>query len=80
MASLGTLALLDAERLCAVADVAGAMSLEALKGSARPFDERLQAARPHPGQATVAKNLRALLAESEIMESHKHCGKVQDAY
>ena len=51
MASLGTLALLDAERLCRVADVAGAMSLEALKGSSRPFDERLQAARPHPGQA-----------------------------
>jgi histidine ammonia-lyase len=80
MASLGTLALRDAERLCTVADVAGAMSLEALKGSSRPFDERLHAARPHPGQAVVAKNLRALLAESEIMESHKHCGKVQDAY
>ena len=80
MTSLGTLALLDALRLCTVADVAGAMSLEALKGSNRPFDERLQAARPHPGQATVAANLRALLAESEIMESHKHCGKVQDAY
>ena len=80
MASLGTLALRDAERLCTVADVAGAMSLEALKGSSRPFDVRLHAARPHPGQAVVAGNLRALLAESEIMESHKHCGKVQDAY
>jgi histidine ammonia-lyase len=80
MASLGTLALLDAERLCVVADIAGAMSLEALKGSVRPFDERLQAARPHPGQVMVAANMRALLAESEIMESHKHCGKVQDAY
>jgi histidine ammonia-lyase len=80
MASLGTLALLEAERLCVVADVAGAMSLEALKGSSRPFDERLQSARPHPGQATVAANMRSLLAESEIMESHKHCGKVQDAY
>jgi histidine ammonia-lyase len=80
MASLGTLALLDAERLCRVADVAGAMSLEALKGSSRPFDERLHAARPHPGQAVVASNLRALLADSQIMDSHKHCGKVQDAY
>ena len=80
MASLGTLALLEAERLCTVADIAGAMSLEALKGSDAPFDARLQAARPHPGQAAVAKNLRALLAESEIMESHKDCGKVQDAY
>lgn len=80
MASLGTLCLLEAERLCVVADVAGAMSLEALKGSSRPFDERLHAARPHPGQAVVAQNLRTLLAESEIAESHKHCGKVQDAY
>jgi histidine ammonia-lyase len=80
MASLGTLALLDAERLCVVADVAGAMSLEALKGSSRPFDERLHAARPHPGQTIVARNMRALLAESQIMESHRHCGKVQDAY
>jgi histidine ammonia-lyase len=81
MASLGTLALLDAEDLCRVADVAGAMSLEALKGSSRPFDPRLQAARPHPGQATVAQNLRALLeGKSAIMESHRDCGKVQDAY
>ncbi len=80
MASLGTLALLDAERLAVVADIAGAMSVEALKGSIRPFDARLQAARPHPGQATVASNMRALLEESQIMESHKHCGKVQDAY
>ncbi len=56
------------------------MSLEALKGSSRPFDERLQAARPHPGQALVARNMRRLLADSEIAESHKNCGKVQDAY
>ncbi len=80
MAAAGALALLDAERLCVVADVAGAMSLEALKGSSRPFDERLHAARPHPGQALVARNLRAMLAESEIMESHRDCGRVQDAY
>ncbi|HSO35587.1 MAG TPA: histidine ammonia-lyase [Labilithrix sp.] len=80
MASLGTLAVLAAERLCTAADVAGAMSLEALKGSTRPFDERLQAARPHPGQKTVAQNLRTLLAESEIAESHRDCSKVQDAY
>ena len=80
MASLGTLAVLEAERLCTAADVAGAMSLEANKGSTRPFDARLQAARPHPGQGIVAKNLRTLLADSEIAESHKDCGKVQDAY
>lgn len=80
MASLGTLALLEAERLATAADVAGAMSLEALKGTARPFDPRLHDARPHPGQKQVASNLRALLADSEIMESHRDCGKVQDAY
>ncbi|MBX3227137.1 MAG: histidine ammonia-lyase [Labilithrix sp.] len=80
MASLGTLALLEAERLATAADIAGAMSLEALKGTSRPFDERLHEARPHPGQKAVAANLRALLTESEIMESHKDCGKVQDAY
>src|SRR5262249_60566673 len=49
-------------------------------GSSRPFDERLHVARPHPGQQVVAANLRRLLADSEIAESHKHCGKVQDAY
>jgi histidine ammonia-lyase len=80
MASLGTLALLEAERLSVAADIAGAMSLEALKGTSRPFDERLHHVRPHPGQQTVAKNLRVLLADSEIAESHKDCGKVQDAY
>ena len=80
MASVGALALREAERLATIADIAGAVSLEALKGSKRPFDERLQSARPHPGQAKVAANLRVMLAESEIMESHKHCGKVQDAY
>jgi histidine ammonia-lyase len=80
MASLGVLALLEAERLVTAADVAGAMSLEALKGSSKPFDERLHAIRPHPGQLTVAKNMRALLAESEIAESHRDCKKVQDAY
>jgi histidine ammonia-lyase len=80
MASLGTLALLEAERLAISADIAGAMSLEALKGTSRPFDPRLHEARPHPGQIVVAANLRALLADSEIAESHKDCGKVQDAY
>jgi histidine ammonia-lyase len=80
MASLGTLALLEAERLAVTADIAGAMSLEALKGTSRPFDPRLHEARPHPGQIVVATNLRALLADSEIAESHRDCGKVQDAY
>jgi len=80
MASLGVLALLEVERLLTAADVAGAMSLEALKGSVKPFDERLHLIRPHQGQLTVAKNLRTMLSESEIAESHRDCNKVQDAY
>jgi len=80
MASLGALALLEAEELCACADIVGAMSLEALKGTSTPFDARLQAARPHPGQAIVAGNLRRLLAESAIADSHRDCEKVQDPY
>ena len=56
------------------------MSLEALKGSAAPFDERIASARPHPGQRTSAENLRRLLEQSEIMVSHADCEKVQDPY
>ena len=80
MAGLGSLMLQDCRALLTCADVAGAMSLEALKGSARPFDHRLMRVRPHPGQAASARNLRALLADSEIMRSHQDCGKVQDPY
>src|SRR5262245_34281171 len=64
MTAVGGLAVLDAEQTCRVADVAGALSLEALKGTARAFDERVVGARPHPGQIAVAANLRDLLADS----------------
>ncbi len=67
-------------RLVKTADLVAAMSLEALQGSVRPFDPRVQEVRPHPGQARVARNVRQLLLESEILESHRHCGKVQDPY
>ncbi|MFK7989294.1 MAG: histidine ammonia-lyase [Sandaracinaceae bacterium] len=77
---VGALAVVDAEQLCRQADLVGAMSLEALQGSQRPFDPRIQAVRPHPGQAASAAHLRALLVESEIMESHRDCHKVQDPY
>jgi histidine ammonia-lyase len=80
MTALGALALVDAANLAIVADIAGAMSLEALKGSKKPFDERLMAVRAHPGQAACAANLRSLLRESEIMASHANCSKVQDPY
>ncbi len=72
--------LVGAERLLKLADIAGAMSLEALKGSVKPFDARVHALRPHPGQAAVAENFRALVLDSEVMDSHRNCKKVQDAY
>jgi histidine ammonia-lyase len=62
------------------ADIISAMSLEALQGSLTPFDERIHQIRPHPGQIEVAANIRKLLEESEILESHRNCGKVQDPY
>jgi histidine ammonia-lyase len=75
------LALIDAERLANTADVAGAMTLEALRGTPAAFAEPLHDARPHPGQRLVAARLRELLAESEIRESHRQNDpRVQDAY
>ncbi|MGA9405828.1 MAG: histidine ammonia-lyase [Bacteroidota bacterium] len=70
-----------AKQLCALADVAAAMSIEALKGSDTPFDDRIHRLRPFKGQRESAKNLRALLHGSEIRESHRHNDRrVQDAY
>jgi histidine ammonia-lyase len=73
-------ALVRARQLARTADIIGAMTVEATKSSQRPFDSRIQAARPHPGQAACAANLRRLLADSEVMRSHADCAKVQDAY
>ncbi len=69
-----------AERLSKLADVSGAMSVEALRGSDYPFKDELQRVRPHPGQIKAAANLRKLLKDSEIRKSHIDCDKVQDAY
>src|SRR5436309_3864524 len=81
MHAVGGLALLRAKRLSRVADVAGAMSLEALKGTPAAFDLRLQDARPHPGQRAVAKHLMSILEGSEIRRSHlKDDPRIQDAY
>src|SRR5579859_7119063 len=62
------------------ADIIGAMSLEALTGTKAPFDERLHRLRPYAGSSLVAQRLRHLLADSEIMQSHVDCGRVQDPY
>ena len=80
MLAVGTLALMTAETLAATADVISAMSLDALRGTDVAFDERIHTARPHAGQTEVAANLRRLLSGSRIRESHKDCGRVQDAY
>jgi histidine ammonia-lyase len=81
MHAVGGLALSRAQRVARVADVAGAMSLEALKGTPAAFDLRLQDARPHPGQKAVAEHLLSLMEGSEIRESHLTGDpRVQDAY
>ena len=79
--AVGILALLAAERAVDTADVAGALSLEALRGTPDAFAAQIQGVRPHPGQARSAARLRALLADSEIRESHRTGDpRVQDAY
>src|SRR5438874_9307879 len=80
MLAVGTLALLTAETLVDSADVIGAMTLDALRGTDVAFDERIHQARPHAGQIKSAANLRKMLEGSEIRESHRECGRVQDAY
>jgi histidine ammonia-lyase len=80
MLAVGTLSLLAAEILVDSADVIGAMACDALKGTDAAFDERIHRARPHAGQIATAANLRKLLEGSAIRESHRDCGRVQDAY
>jgi len=81
MGAVGALALHRAERLIRLADVSGAMTLEALRGTPVAFDERIHAVRPHPTQIEVASHLRQLLIDSEIRKSHlNNDPRVQDAY
>jgi histidine ammonia-lyase len=80
MGALGCLALLESEELAMIADIAGAVSLEGKRGTPVAFDARIQDVRGHPGQQTSAANLRKMLADSAIVESHHDCDEVQDAY
>jgi histidine ammonia-lyase len=80
MLAVGTLALLAAETLVDTADVLGGLCCDALKGTDAAFDERIHKARPHAGQMKTAANLRRMLEGSQIRESHRDCGRVQDAY
>jgi histidine ammonia-lyase len=79
-AAVLALALAGAERLARAADIVAALSIDALKGSVRPFDPRIHAARPFAGQAAAAANIARLLENSPINKSHEGCGRVQDAY
>jgi histidine ammonia-lyase len=72
--------LFEGEKVFGAGLVAGALSLEAIKGSVKPFDPRIHEARGQTGQIDVAAAVRALLADSEIVDSHQHCGRVQDPY
>ena len=80
MTAVGLLALLRAERLFKIADIVGACTLDALKGSLRAFDPDIQRVRPFPGSLAVSKNFRKLGRGSEIAKSHQSCSKIQDAY
>jgi histidine ammonia-lyase len=76
----GVICLRRAQQLMDLADLAGAMSLEALQGTPVAFDEKIHRARPHRGQLLVAERLRRFLRDSEIRQSHLDCPRVQDAY
>jgi histidine ammonia-lyase len=80
MTAVGLLALLRAEGLCKVADIVGACTLDALKGTFSAFDPDIQRVRPFPGQLAVARNFQKLGEYDPIAESHKSCSKIQDAY
>jgi len=80
MTAVGVLAAVRARNLCKAADIAGAMSLESYLGSVVACDERLNALRPHAGQAQVGANVRRLLRASGVVASHEGCDRVQDPY
>jgi len=79
MAALGSLAILAAESLAQLADIAAALTLEGLYGIMEPFDPRIQGVRPHPGQRDVAQNIRTLLQGSPL-EHQRNSTRVQDPY
>ena len=81
MTAFTALAVHRAKNLLKAADIAGALSVEALRGSDTPYDARIQNVRPHRGQKLVASNLRRMIHGSEIRESHRYNdSRVQDAY
>jgi histidine ammonia-lyase len=80
MLAVGLLATMQSQVLVDSADVIGGLTVDAQKGTNVAFDERIHRARPHAGQELAAQHLRMMLEDSAIRESHRDCGKVQDAY
>jgi histidine ammonia-lyase len=80
MCAVGVPTLLQAEELSQLFDLAGAMTIEGMLGSHKPFIAGVHAVRPHPGHGAVSANMRSILRESELVETHVNCAKVQDPY
>jgi histidine ammonia-lyase len=81
MAALGALALYEAKKVVKIADIATALTLEAVRGTKQAYDQDISVLKPQPGQVLVSQNLTRLLSEiSEVADSHEDCGKVQDPY
>ena len=80
MTAIAIFNLLEGEKLAKIADIAGALTLEALLGSLSPFADDIQRVRPHPGQTESARNIRNLVRGSPLWKSHRGKGKVQDPY
>ncbi len=80
MLGLGILALVESKKIAKMADIISCLTLDAVRGTASAFDERISMLKPHPGQLAVSQNLLKLIKGSEIVVSHKDDGKVQDPY
>ena len=80
MTAIAALVCVDCERLMKIADIAAALSLEALQGTRAAFDRRIAEIRPHRGQLDTCENILTLTNDSKVIENHIHCEKVQDAY
>ncbi len=80
MAAIAAFCAIKAKSLVKLADITGALSVEGDRASKRPFDARIHAIRPHPGQIASAANVRKLIEGSQIIESHAKCKRVQDPY
>ena len=80
IAALGCLGFARATNLAKTSDIVAMMTLEALRGTSKPFDPRISNLKPHKGQLNVCQNLNNILENSEILDSHHNCGKVQDPY